>query len=77
MTSLSSAGARRSQYSLSERTLYLPAASVTLLVHRSPDGQYLVIYSNEEFYKKSLLPVTVAWGWFMSFINLMTGGDHI
>lgn len=45
----------------------------------SADGQHLAIYSNEEFYKKTLLPVTlkitVAWGWSMFFANsLMTGG---
>jgi hypothetical protein len=45
----------------------------------SADGQNLAIYSNEEFYKKTLLPVTlkitVAWGWSMFFANsLMTGG---
>lgn len=45
----------------------------------SADGQHLAIYFNEEFYKKTLLPVilkiTVAWGWSMFFTNsLMTGG---
>ncbi|KAF8481850.1 hypothetical protein DFH94DRAFT_410415 [Russula ochroleuca] len=61
--------------------LYLPAASVILnaLLCWSADGQHLAIYSNEEFYEKTLLPVTlditVAWGWSMFFANsLMTGG---
>ncbi|KAN0111626.1 hypothetical protein V8E52_008364 [Russula decolorans] len=61
--------------------LYLPATSVILnaLLCWSADGQNLAIYSNEEFYKKTLLPVTlkitVAWGWSMFFANsLMTGG---
>lgn len=45
----------------------------------SADGQHLAIYFNEEFYEKTLLPVTlkitVAWGWSMFFTNsLMTGG---
>jgi len=45
----------------------------------SADGQHLAIYSDEEFYRKTLLPVTlkitVAWGWSMFFANsLMTGG---
>jgi hypothetical protein len=45
----------------------------------SADGQHLVIYSDEEFYKKTLLPITlkitVAWGWSMFLANsLMTGG---
>jgi hypothetical protein len=45
----------------------------------SVDGQHLAIYSNEEFYEKTSLPVTlditVAWGWSMFFANsLMMGG---
>ena len=45
----------------------------------SADGQRLVIYSNEEFYKKTLLSVilkiTVAWGWSMFFAD--DERDHI
>jgi hypothetical protein len=52
---------------------------INIVLCWSADGQHLAIYSNEEFYKKTLLPVTlkitVAWGWSMFFANsLMTGG---
>jgi hypothetical protein len=61
------------------RWLAFSSPDFNIVLCWSADGQHLAIYSNEEFYKKTLLPVTlkitVAWGWSMFFANsLMTGG---